>query len=74
MSWSSKQHISPEDQTSLVKDLLALSMKLEKQSRNPMDITKILEIMTQDIILNSSVKELSGFAKAIQTNGLRSKD
>ncbi len=73
-SWSSRQRISHEDQISLAKDLLALSMKLQKPGLSIMGTMMITKDMILDTTQTNFNRELNGLDKVISTNGLRSKD
>ncbi len=56
MTWSSKQQLSPREQASLARDLLAISMKLQNEHWTSTDITKILEHTTQAITMRNIIR------------------
>ncbi len=56
MTWSSKQRLNLEDQTSLAKDLLALSILLERKPWN-----------TMDTMTNMTLKDLTQITTTIST-------
>ncbi len=59
-SWSSRQLINRKDRISLLNDLLALSMKLQKEDSNTMGImtNMTLKDMTQNTTMKSTLENI----------------